>query len=331
MGVTCGSQVELCEYPIRLDTYKGCSHGCRYCFARLRSDISEVHPLHCAESVKRFIAGRRTTMTNWCDWRIPLHWGGMSDPFQPAELEHRCTLEVLDIMRDYQYPFIVSTKGRLIAEEPYLTLIGQSNAVVQISMTSPMLDALEKGAPSFDERLEIGERVSGKAKRLIARVQPYMPQCMDSLIQHLPAMKKAGFYGITIEGIKFKRKKRGLVKVGGDWCYSDDVLSSDYSIIKRRCKELGLAFFCAENRLRYMGDSTACCGCGDMDGFEGNSYNSVSIANGSASRASDAMKKPGTAACFKGIYQKAGDSMILRSLSFEQLMQDSIMKMKRRD
>ena len=30
MGIDCGSQVVLCEYPIRLDTYEGCSHDCRY-------------------------------------------------------------------------------------------------------------------------------------------------------------------------------------------------------------------------------------------------------------------------------------------------------------
>ena len=42
MGVNCGSQVVLCEYPIRLDTYEGCSHDCRYCFARNKRDIAAV-------------------------------------------------------------------------------------------------------------------------------------------------------------------------------------------------------------------------------------------------------------------------------------------------
>lgn len=76
MGVECGSQVILCEYPIRLDTYEGCSHDCRYCFARMKRDISNVKPLHCVEQVKQFVSGKRTAVTNWCDWDIPLHWGG---------------------------------------------------------------------------------------------------------------------------------------------------------------------------------------------------------------------------------------------------------------
>ena len=31
---------------------------------------------HCVEQVKRFVSGKRTLGTNWCDWDIPLHWGG---------------------------------------------------------------------------------------------------------------------------------------------------------------------------------------------------------------------------------------------------------------
>lgn len=76
MGIGCGSQVVLCEYPIRLDTYRGCSHGCRYCFAQNKTDISVIRPDNCIEALRRFIVGKRTTETNWCDWTIPLHWGG---------------------------------------------------------------------------------------------------------------------------------------------------------------------------------------------------------------------------------------------------------------
>lgn len=223
MGINCGSQVVLCEYPIRLDTYEGCSHGCRYCFARMKRDIDVVKPLHCAEQVRKFVGGGRTAETNWCDWRIPLHWGGLSDPFQPAELEHRCTLEALEVLRDSKYPFIVSTKGRLVAEEPYLSMLSECEAVVQISMTSPQLDRLEPGAPTFDERIAIAAKVAHRVRRVVARVQPYMPECRAALLDALPRLKEAGVHGVTLEGMKFKRRHPGLVKVGGDWCYPEAI------------------------------------------------------------------------------------------------------------
>lgn len=246
----------------------------------------------------------------------------MSDPFQPEEERHRCTLEVLKVLKESQYPFIVSTKGRLVAEEPYLSLLSECNAVVQISMTSPLLDKLEKGAPTFKERIEIASKVSPNVKRVIARVQPYLPQCKQTLIKALPDMKKAGIYGITIEGMKFK-KKPGTVRFGGDWAYPDDTLKRDYVEIRSHCRELGLAFWCAENRLRSLGDSTACCGCGDIPGFEDNPFNCVSVKNGSGAFATNKMREKGTASCFKAVHQDAGTSDLLKEKSFNEMMQDS--------
>lgn len=49
----CGSQCWLCDMPIRFDTYKGCTHGCKYCFVQRNGkyDISNVLsvslPEHC--------------------------------------------------------------------------------------------------------------------------------------------------------------------------------------------------------------------------------------------------------------------------------------------
>ena len=72
MGVECGSQAVLCEYHIRLDTYSGCSHGCKYCFARTKVDIEKVTMKNCAKQLRSFIEGKRTAVTKWCDWKIPL-------------------------------------------------------------------------------------------------------------------------------------------------------------------------------------------------------------------------------------------------------------------
>ncbi len=88
MGCKCGSQAILCNLPVRFDTYTGCSHGCKYCFARKKQQIEKISRDETAASLKSFIEGSRNDTTNWCDWNIPVHWGGMSDPFQP--IEKRC-------------------------------------------------------------------------------------------------------------------------------------------------------------------------------------------------------------------------------------------------
>lgn len=105
--ISCGLQCINCPYPIHLDTYSGCSHACRYCFANEKNTIRNIRPLNNASALKAFIDGHRTLETKWCDWDIPIHWGANSDPFQAYESEHKRTLECLRIFADTHYPFTI--------------------------------------------------------------------------------------------------------------------------------------------------------------------------------------------------------------------------------
>lgn len=94
----CGIQCMICDYPIHLDTYSGCAHNCVYCYANAKTrNEKPIRPLNNAMAVKRFIEGRRNSETRFCDWKIPIHWGANSDPFQPCELEYKRSLECLKI------------------------------------------------------------------------------------------------------------------------------------------------------------------------------------------------------------------------------------------
>lgn len=320
MGVDCGSQAVLCEYPVRLDTYSGCSHGCKYCFARTKVDIEKVTMKNCAKQLRGFIEGKRNGVTKWCDWAIPLHWGGLSDPFQPVERRAGASLECLKIFAETKYPVIISTKGKLITEEPYLSILRECNAVVQVSMVCSSYDRMEPGAPSFEERLSMVARLSGNCRRVIVRAQPYITGVKREFLSNIPRFAKAGAHGVTVEGMKFKKGKPGLVKVRGDYCYPEDLLEAHYTLIRDACHDAGLAFFCAENRLRPMGDSPACCGCGDLPGFRGNRFNAVSLLNGIDCAPTERMKEVGTAMCFKAIHQSPGSSIELRNESFASQM-----------
>lgn len=320
MGVDCGSQAVLCEYPVRLDTYSGCSHGCKYCFARTKVDIEKVTMKNCAKQLRSFIEGKRNGVTKWCDWAIPLHWGGLSDPFQPIERRGGASLECLKVFAETKYPVIISTKGKLITEEPYLSILRECNAVVQVSMVCSSYDRMEPGAPSFEERLSMVARLAGNCRRVIVRAQPYITGVKREFLSNVPRFSEVGAHGVTVEGMKFKKGKPGLVKVRGDYCYPEDLLEAHYALIRDACHDAGLAFYCAENRLRPMGDSPACCGCGDLPGFRGNRFNAVSLLNGIDCAPTDRMKEVGTAMCFKAIHQSPGSSIELRKESFASQM-----------
>lgn len=297
----CGSQCYLCDVPIRFDTYEGCSHACKYCFAKKFVDISKIKKGESPKMLEDFINGKRNFTTSWCDWNIPIHWGGMSDPFQPCEKIHRVSYECLKIFAKTQYPFIVSTKGKLVIEKEYLDLLEKCNCVVQISAVCSSYDKLEPGAPTFKERINMASILSKKVKRVIIRMQPYMHEVYQEIYDNLEKIAEAGVYGIIIEGMKFKKKKPGLVKIGGDYCYPYSLIKNDFLKLKERAHQLGLKIYAGENRIRILGDNLTCCGIDGLEGFEPNKFNLNHILNGDKQEPTEKMKKEKTGRPFRAL------------------------------
>lgn len=315
----CGSQIILCDLPVRFDTYEGCGHACRYCFVKRKNDISKIKNGEKAESLRAFINGNRTRDLKWLDWDIPLHFGGMSDPFQPIERTEQKTLEALKVFAQTQYPFVVSTKNKLIAEDPYLSLIKQCNCVVQISAACPVYDEIEKGASTFAERMEAAAKIS-PYKRVIIRVQPYLPNFHEEITEALKTFAEIGVYGITVEGMKYLRAMPNTLKVGNDNLYPAKLLRQKYTQLRDECHTLGMRFYCAENRLRSMGDDLCCCGIDGL-GWKTNKGNLVHLLNGDA-EFSEGQKINATGfAC--GINQKSISGIYDKQVSFEECMQDA--------
>lgn len=299
-----GSQVILCDLPVRFDTYKGCSHACRYCFANRKSDISNVGTAESVSALRDFINGKRGNALKWLDWQIPLHFGGMSDPFQPIEKTERRTLEALKVFAETQYPFAISTKNKLIAEEPYLSLIKECNCVVQISAVCPNYDEIEKGASTFAERIDAVRKIS-PYKRVIIRVQPYLPNFHAQIMEALKTFSNAGAYGITVEGMKYLRAVSGTIRCGGDNVYPAKLLRQKYAQLRAECHALNLRFYCAENRLRSMGDDLCCCGVDGL-GWKTNKGNLVHLLNNDAEFSEAQRTQIGVSNLAGGVLQGGG-------------------------
>jgi hypothetical protein len=276
------------------------------------------------ESLKAFVQGKRSGETAWCDWNIPIHWGGMSDPFQPVEKKYGYSLECLKYLAETKYPFVVSTKGRLAASPEYLELLAECNCVVQISMVCSRYDQLEKGAPSYEERLEMLRTISPRVKRTIVRIQPFMHEVLQDVLKNLPRVKAAGAHGVVVEGMKFAKAKPGLVRVGGDCVYPIELLRADFEQIKAEAHRCGLVFYSGENRLRNTGDDMTCCGIEGLDGFKPNTYNLCMMINGKNPQPTERMKQVGTADAFKTLNQTAGSGQKISKQSLAGIMQNEL-------
>lgn len=313
---SCGSQCVLCDLPVNFDTYKGCSHGCRYCFTQRKrnNDIIKTGETH--NALRNFINGKRNELTKWVDWDIPIHFGGLSDPFQPCEKERRNTYKSLEVFAETQYPVVISTKGRLCVDDEYLKLLSECNVVMQVSMVCDEYDAMEKGCPSFAERLRIVETLSKSVQRVNIRVQPYMCEVYQSVKRKIKDFANVGAYGAIFEGMKFFKKKHGLIKLGADYVYPASALRKDFIGLREECHANGLKFYSGENRLRTMGDSMTCCGVDGVDGFRPNSFNLCNIVNSNVTEPTDGQKADKSGGCFMGIHQSVVGTRFAKENSF---------------
>jgi DNA repair photolyase len=286
-------------------------------------DLYDIKPEETASSLKRWIEGGRNGETNWCDWDLPLHWGGMSDPFQPIERKLKISLECLKVFAETKYPFIVSTKGTTLLTEPeYLDLLKECNVVTQVSMVSPSYDRSEPGAPAFSKRLEALPDLAANSKRLIIRAQPYVTEAKMDIIRALPEYKNSGVYGIVAEGLKTLKKRPGFVKMGADWVYDEAILRRDFRDIKAACHAIGLKFYCGENRLRSMGDALCCCGIEGLEGFRPNIANLNHYLFDEGIEYTPGQMKPNTGNAFRTLNQTTVASRIIRVKSYAENMEE---------
>jgi len=319
----CGTQIVLCDFPVRFDPYRGCSHGCKYCFTQnsiRRYDLNKIVKHEGVEALRLFIEGKRNKDTNWCDWDIPLHIGGVSDPLQPVELKHRVTRGCLELLAETGYPYIISTKGALAGSEEYLELMRAGNCLLQISAVCSRFDRIEPGCPTFNERMEIAEKAAPLVKRVIIRMQPYMLGYWDDCLKALESIARGGAYGVVFEGLKVSVRGAGMVKLGADYVFEPNRLFYDFCRLREKAHDLGLKFYSGENRFRRFGDSLSCCGADGLEGFEPNRYNFNHQIHGEDISPTSAMLDKGTAQAFASLHQSPKTKHMIKKASMVEMM-----------
>jgi DNA repair photolyase len=167
-------------------------------------------------------------------------------------------------------------------------------------------------------RDEMVRKLSKVVKRVIVRIQPYMTEVHKDILENLKHIKNAGAFGVTVEGMKFAKSKKGLVKVGADFCYDIDLLKQKYMEIKEECHNIGLAFYCAENRLRELGDDFCCCGISGLEGFRGNKNNLLRKLKGLPIEKRECQNCTGTGRVFLNCFQDSKTWHELKGKSYEE-------------
>lgn len=292
------SQFLFCSNSLSMDLYAGCRHKCDYCFVQTQNrntfkhgnKNNDIKPRNFLKVIKMIKEGNKSERFRFCSYllskRQPLHIGGMSDPF-PYDIEiHRGHAKrFLKLIGDY--PCIWSTKNPI---PQYAKYFETGNHILQFSSIgdNELANKIEKGLPSFNFRLKRLIELKPYVKKIVMRLQPFIPFLWsdDRLVSFFD--KIAGNVdALTVEFLKKPFNERWLnfsKSVGFDIAKEfdslktegkDKVLDEEYRfkkllIIKKLCHERSIEFYSAENKFRDMGDSSNCCGVSknDSDQFQ---------------------------------------------------------------
>ena len=187
------TEVPDCGFPMTFDQYNRCAYNCSYCFATQIKvshnqagedfqdrNIKSVNP----ESLERILSGNPKgtqeveIYNGFIRYKIPFHWGGLTDPFDRYEKKFGVGLQVLSLLKQYEYPTFICFKGDTIMLPEYRHVIKDAtNFVYQISLAGldPKLAArIDKGAPPPLRRLEIMKKLTEMGKRVYWRYRPFV-------------------------------------------------------------------------------------------------------------------------------------------------------------
>ncbi|NHX27687.1 radical SAM protein, partial [Escherichia coli] len=171
-----------------INPYRGCEHGCIYCFARPTHAYLGLSPGLDFET--RLIARPEAPELLARELSRPgyrpsvLAIGTNTDPYQPIERDRGIMRGILEVLRDFRHPVAIVTKGTLIERDlDILSEMAAANLMrVGISVTTldPVLARkMEPRVPAPERRLRTIRALSGAGVGVRVMVAPIIPALTD--------------------------------------------------------------------------------------------------------------------------------------------------------
>lgn len=139
--IACNKLKRKIPYGWDLNIYRGCEHGCKYCYAMYSHDYLGSEEYFKDIYVKTNIVERLENQLRSSSWkREVVNIGGVTDSYQPIEAEYKIMPEILKLMIKYKTPCIISTKSDLILRDYDLIEELSSITYVNVAATVTAMD-----------------------------------------------------------------------------------------------------------------------------------------------------------------------------------------------
>ncbi|WP_188644273.1 PA0069 family radical SAM protein [Tsuneonella deserti] len=179
-----------------INAYRGCEHGCIYCFARPTHAYHDLSPgldfetrLFAKPEAARLL---RETLAKPAYRPRPIAMGTNTDPYQPIERRYRITRQILEVCLDTRHPVTITTKSDRVCDDMDLLVELAALDLVAVGISVTTLDAglsakLEPRAASPAKRLAaLGKLVEAGVPAHCA-VAPVIPAITDSFMEEIVA------------------------------------------------------------------------------------------------------------------------------------------------
>lgn len=181
-------------FNVSLNPYRGCEHGCIYCFARPTHSYLELSPgldfetrlfakVNAPDLLRRELASP--------SWQPePIALGVNTDAYQPCERRLGITRRVLEVLRECGQPVGIITKSALVERDIDLLADMAKKRQAAVSITITTLDpaitrTLEPRAASPARRLKTVQRLAAAGIPVGVNVAPVIPFVTDHDLEHI--------------------------------------------------------------------------------------------------------------------------------------------------
>ncbi|HSF17167.1 MAG TPA: PA0069 family radical SAM protein [Vicinamibacteria bacterium] len=207
-----------------INPYRGCEHGCIYCFARpthaylglsagLDFETRIFSKPMAAELLRAELESPRYRVT-------PIALGANTDPYQPVEKELRITRAILSVLSEYEHPVGIVTKSQLVLRD--IDLLSPmaarrlANVFVSITTLDPDLASrMEPRAARPEKRLETIRRLREQGIPTGVLASPMIPALNDSELENI--LKESAAAGAQSAGYILLRLPHELKDLFREW------------------------------------------------------------------------------------------------------------------
>lgn len=177
-----------------INPYRGCEHGCIYCYARpshaymnlspgVDFETKIFHKVDAAALLEKELNKPKYVVS-------PIMLGANTDPYQPAENKLKITRSILEVLRKYQHPVAIITKSSLIERDLDILadMAAQGLASVAVSLTTLSIDlkrTLEPRTSSPQGRLRTIKHLSTANIPVRVMAAPMIPMINDMELEHI--------------------------------------------------------------------------------------------------------------------------------------------------